>query len=195
MSTRLFSAHPMRVLLACFVAQGAWWLLTLTVIAGALVAAAGSDVQELSLTDLLVDGTSSVAGASSAVVSYVLVLLATLGVLLIAGTFVVPMLLRIFVRIICSAQVGYAWALVANLASWIILVAVSMLLWLIPGAQPIAAFVMWFGSSVMTAALLYPRVRLIEPARPIIEASPSEPAESSTENENPAPPTTDREVC
>lgn len=153
---------PVRLLLACFVAQGAWWLITLVVLAASLALVVDDASEESrSFVDLLLDGTLDVGGIPGSLLEYVLIATVVGGLLLLAGVFVVPILLRIFIRIICGgARTSYGWALVANLASWIALVAITLLFWLLPGAQPIAVFVTWVGSSVLSAVLLYPHVRV-----------------------------------
>jgi hypothetical protein len=151
---------PVRLVLACFVAQGVWWLISSIVVAAILMVMVG-DVADgsQSFFDLLVDGTLEFGGVPASVLRYVLVVVVAGGLLLLAGVFVVPILLRMFILIICGgAGASYGWALVANLASWILLVAITLLFWLLPGAQPIAVFVTWAGSSVVSALLLYPHV-------------------------------------
>jgi hypothetical protein len=157
---------PLRVLLACFVAQGAWWFLTGIIVAAALISVIDeASTETRSIVDVLVNRSVDVGGVPGTLVQYVLVVAVIGGLVGLGGVFVVPMLLRIFVRIICGgARVAYGWALVANLASWILLVAVLGLLWLIPGAQPIALFLTWIGSSVVSALVLYPNVRFVRTA-------------------------------
>jgi hypothetical protein len=129
-----------------------------------------------SLVDRLLDGSFAVGGVPASLLEYALVIALVGGLLLLAGVFVVPMLLRIFIRIICGgARASYGWALVANLASWILLVALAGLLWLLPGAQPIAIFVTWLGSSFISALVLYPHVHARAVAA-AMEASATPPA-------------------
>jgi hypothetical protein len=151
-----------RLMLACFVAQGAWWLVMGIVVAGSLVLIVGDAAeQSRGIVDVLLDGSLEFAGVPGSLVQYVLVVALVGGLLLMAGTFVVPILLRVFVRIVCGARVSYGWALVANFASWILLVALTLLLWVLPGAQPFAIFITWIGSSVVSALLLRPHLRTV----------------------------------
>jgi hypothetical protein len=170
--------QPARVLLACFVAQGAWFLLTLFALAATLFAVVGGGEPERDFVDLLIDGSQDVAGVSTTVLGYLIALVSVLGLLLVSGAFIVPMLIRIFLRIICGASVSYAWALVANLASWIVMVALSILLWVLPGGQPFAAFFVWIGSSVMTALLVQPRLRTTAIAPTKIDPDRAAPADT-----------------
>lgn len=174
---------PLRLLLACFVAQGAWWLITMLVVAASLVVVVDDATDESrSLVDLLLDGTLDIGGVPASLLEYVLVVVLVGGLLLLAGVFVVPMLLRIFIRIICGgARASYGWALVANLASWILLVALAGLLWLLPGAQPIAVFVTWLGSSVISALVLYPHVHARAAASAAGSAAPPAVTDASTD--------------
>ena len=169
MSAPRHRSLPVRLLLACFVAQGAWWLVMLLALAASLMLAV-DDVSSESqnVVDMLLQGSLDLGGIKGSLLQFVLVATVVGGLVLMAGIFVVPVLLRIFIRIICGGlRASYAWALVANLASWISLVAISLLLWVIPGAQPVAAFVMWIGSSILSAMLLYPHLRMqVEPAPP-----------------------------
>ncbi len=174
--------QPFLLLLACFVAQGAWWLMTVLAVAATLAFIVDDAATESrSLVDVLLDGSFDVGGVSGSVLQWVLVVTVVGGLLLLAGTFVVPILLRIFVRVICGARISYAWALIANLASWILLIALTALLWAIPGTQPLAIFVTWIGSSLVTAMLLYPHMRVRQRADVIEPAS--EPHQLSTDTD------------
>lgn len=176
----------LRTWLAVFVAQGLWGLVTiLAVVAVVAVSYDGSEVASSGgIIDWLVDGADDLAGTSTTLLKAVLAVLATIGTLLLLGSLVVPMLIRIFVRVVCGARVSYGWAMVANLASSVFLVALTLLLWFVPGGQPVAAFACWLGSSLLTAMLVQLR---LEPTDRI--AADTAPPRSApiTDHEVPAP--------
>lgn len=177
---------PLRVLLACFVAQGAWWFVTAIVVAATLVYVIDdASTETQGLLDVLLDRSLDVGGVPATLLQYVLIVAVIGGLVGLGGIFIVPMLLRIFVRLICGARVSYGWALVANLASWILLVALVGLLWLIPGAQPIALFLTWLGSSVVSAVILHPNLRWPTPDAPALESASAD---------APAPPDIERKA-
>jgi hypothetical protein len=172
----------MRVWLAVFVAQGLWGLVMLLAMVAA-AAAALDTTQAVGSGDIigwLVAGMDGLAGSSATVLRATFYVLAAAGLLLLVGALVVPALIRIFVRVVCDARVGYGWALVANLASSVLLVALTLLLWFIPGAQPIAAFICWIGSSLLTALLVQLRMRPLGAASPaLLEAPVLRPVDST----------------
>lgn len=153
-----------RTWLAVFVAQGLWGLVTILAVIG--VVTVSYDTSQVAdsggIIDWLVDGADDLAGTSTTVLKAVLAALATVGAFVLIGSLVVPLLIRIFVRVVCGARVSYGWAMVANLASSVFLVALTLLLWFVPGGQPIAAFACWLGSSLLTAMLVQLRLRPVD---------------------------------
>lgn len=127
-----------RVWLATFVASGlygvVWTSIMALIVGGAIFGAVTMDVLW-----------SSVA----AVLAFIV-----LGVL---SVFIVPLLTMSLVRSIARARVGFLWTFVSVLVGWVLVSALSTLLWLIPGAQPIAALLVWAGATAVTAYLLHKR--------------------------------------
>lgn len=163
------TASLARLWFACFVAQGAYGLLSALVIGVAMLVAmnvtAGPNANVVDwVTEAIRDGE-----VSTSTLWYTVLILVGIGALGLLGTLVVPLFIQGMVRLTCRARVGYAWALVANLASWIGVTALSVLLWLLPGAQPFVAFAVWLGSSALCGLLL--RARLTHPTQPVIDVS------------------------
>lgn len=127
-----------RMWIATFVAAGtygiAWGALMVLLIGGTVFGAATIDVLW-----------SSVVGILAFIV---------LGVL---SVFIVPLLTRSLVKSIARARVGLVWTCVSVLVGWVLVTALSSLLWLIPGAQPFAALLVWAGATAVTAYLLLKR--------------------------------------
>lgn len=155
---------------ACFLAQGAYALLTALATAMGLVVAMTmlSDPGGKSLTQTAWEFISGDGLTGAFPLRYLLMGLVAIGALGLVGSFVVPMFIRLAVRVICNARVGYAWAMFANLTSWIVVTAMSTLLWLIPGAQPLVAFGVWLGSSALCAALIRGKLQPQVPASEVV---------------------------
>lgn len=133
-----------RIWLAAFVAAGAYG-----VVLSALVAVIfGATVFGALTTDV----TTSVLGGL-----LLLVLSGPLSVL------IVPALTKGLVRSIARARVGLFWTTVSVLVGWVVVTALSTLLWLIPGAQPFAALLVWAGATAVTAWLIEKRSTPLTP--------------------------------
>jgi hypothetical protein len=124
--------------LACFVAAGLYGV----VLSGLVALIFGATVFGALTTDV----TTSVLGG--------LLLLVLTGPV---SVFVVPILTKMLVRSIARARVGLFWTTTSVLVGWVVVTALSTLLWLIPGAQPLAALMVWAGSTALTAWLLHKR--------------------------------------
>ena len=124
--------------LACFVAAGtyglAWGTIMFLIVGGAVFGAVTTDVLWSSVFAVLA-----------------FIVLGLLSVL------IVPIITKMLVRSIARARVGLAWTCVSVLVGWVVVTALSTLLWLIPGAQPFAALLVWAGSTALTAWLLHKR--------------------------------------
>lgn len=141
-----------KVWLACFVAAGtygiAWGGIMALIIGGAVFGAVTVDVLWSSLL---------------AVLAFIL--------LAILSVFIVPLITKALVRSIARARVGLAWTCVAVLVGWVVVSALSTLLWLIPGAQPFAALLVWAGSTALTAWLIEKRSTPLTPTPAVVPAS------------------------
>ena len=149
---RTVAAPFWKMWLATFVAAGSygivWGGIMVLIIGGAITGAVTVDVLW-----------SSVA----AVLAFIL-----LGIL---SVFIVPIITKSLVKHIARARVGLAWTCIAVLVGWVLVSALSTLLWLIPGAQPFAALLVWAGATAVTAWLLDKRATPLK-SGPVVITTP-----------------------
>ena len=134
------TVHYSRMWLAVFVAQAAYGLAMVAI----MTLIVGTAVVGALTVDALLSGLL-------AVVAFALL---TMG-----SVFIVPVLIKMCVRTVTGLKVGFGWAFFSNLAGWFLTTVATSLLWLIPGTQPLLAFLSLLGASALTAYLVARRAQ------------------------------------